>query len=86
MFVPMNNFFQYWSLLGYLRDQEQDINPEKYRLKEISNQNDTSAESGRADDNITPAPLHGFEVLTRPEYYGFVSRARKRRMRAAQLK
>jgi hypothetical protein len=86
IFVPMNTFFQHWALLGYLWDQEPNINPGMHLLKESSKKYGTSAESDRVYDAITPAPLDGLEVPTRPEHYESLSRAGKRRVRAAQLK
>jgi hypothetical protein len=85
MFVPMKNYFEYWSLLGRLWDQEQDISAEKHRFQRISQKNDISTGPVRVDNGITPATLNGLEMSTRPELYRYLSRAGKRRVRARQV-
>jgi hypothetical protein len=86
MFVPMKNYFEYWSLLGRIWDQEQDISLENGRFQRFSHKNDISTGFIRVDNSITPATLDGLEVSTRPRLYQSLSRAGKRRVRARQLR
>ncbi|KNG49773.1 hypothetical protein DDE82_006259 [Stemphylium lycopersici] len=85
MFVPMKNFLEHWSLLGYLWDQEQSYNPAKDQLQSNAKENGTSPSPDRIDDN-TPNASDKVEARTRPEHYGSLSKAGKRRIRAAQCK